>query len=141
MRKATDEQEPTDDDIWLEETQPADLEGGFDEPEAVAEYVEELNELLYESEISDPDLSRRLRVDEFIASINGATLEERTQIVGLLNGLSPKRLGSWLSWMRGQHWTGSSLLLFLEFRFNYWEENEEWWESVVWHSWIGHWWV
>ena len=139
----------TDDDIWLLDARDGEL--GFDdgyfseveleEPEPVAEYDNDLGETLYESTGTGEVLARNLKIDEFVAYIGDANSDQRSQCAELLSELRPARLRYWLTWLHRQVWTGSSLLLLLEFRIRYWEENEEWWELNVWREWTGHWWA
>ena len=112
----------------------------WDEPEPLAEYDNELSEVLH---IYDniPDIYRNIKVNEFVAGISPSTNGQRAQISQLLEYLSTVRLRRWLPWLREQNWTGHSLFLFLDFRLNHWEENPEWWEYTFWHSRVGHWWA
>ena len=143
----TDE-EPTVEEIQLIEigNTPLDEDShdeeslGFDEPEPVVEYNSELSEPLHELHDSTEDLPKRLKVNDFIGSLEVATEMERTQIAELLEDLSNARLRWWLPWMRKQHWTGSILLLFLDFRLNCWEETPQWWESNFWYRSLDSWW-
>ncbi len=118
-----------------------DLSGTeWDEPEPLAEYDSDLSGTLHISE-DVSGIYRNIKIDEFVASISPITDAQRVQISQLLGGMSAGRLRSWLPWLWDQDWTGHSLLLFLEFRINYWEETPEWWEYTFWHSSQGHWWT
>ena len=143
------EEDPFDEDILLLEAgvpAPDDEfdyldEFEIDEPEAIAEFDSDLREVLYEGSDSNGELSRSLKIDEFIANVEGATSDEKSLCADLLGEFSRGRLRYWLNWLRRQFWTGKSLLQFLEFRINHWEENQDWWEYVFWHERMGHWWV
>lgn len=118
-----------------------DLEFDLDEPEPFAVYNSELSESLYVADTDDGNTTQQLIINEFIAGFEDATQAEQTQIDELLENLSRSRLRRLLSWMKEQDWTGSSLLLFLEFRLEHWEENQHWWDYTFWNSQIGHWWT
>lgn len=141
--------EPADQDIWLladGDSEPNFEDDYFDqvefeEPEPVAEYDSDLGESLYEPTGAVGELGRTLKIDEFIAEIGEANSDQKSQCAELLGELSAARLRYWLTWLRRQVWTGSSLLLFIDFRINCWEENAEWWELNVWREWTGHWWT
>ena len=141
--------EPTDEDVWLFDAENGELEfepGYFsevelEEPEPIAEYDSDLGEPLYESAGTSEDLAKTLRIDEFIADIGDADWQQMSYCAEMLGALSAARLRHWLKWLRRQIWTGDSLLLFLDFRLNCWEENDEWWELNVWREWTGHWWT
>lgn len=133
----------TSGDEWfrLIETDSIIGEGDFDEPEASAEFDGNRREELFGSIDLTSDLSRSIRISEFISGIRETTTEVGRQIAELLRDLSARRLQSWLPWLRSQLWTGESLLLFLEFRLNYWEATYEWWDSVFWHRGLRCWWT
>ena len=145
----TAEEGPADEDIWRMESEdgpPVDESdysnnSMYDEPEPLAEYASGLRERLYAPDGDISELSQKIRIDEFIASIDDATEIHQSQIAELLRDCSAARLRRWLPWLRDQYWTGHSLLLFLEFRLNHWQENPQWWESSFWSSWLGHWWA
>ncbi len=108
-----------------------------DEPEPLAEYDSELSEPLYE--ISDDgidDRARELRIDQLVAFVYDASHEQRTQIAEMLRKFSNAKLRNWLMWLRNKEWTGNSLLLFLGF-FNQWYENSQWWEYWYWDRRLG----
>ena len=103
-------------------------------PEPVAEYDGYLSENLNVADYELADVTRRLKIDEFVASVALADSALRARIAEILIGISPRRIGRWLDWLQGRSWSGHSLLLFLEFRFIYWEETPEWWESGFWNK-------
>ena len=116
-------------------------EEDYDEPEARAEFDSNRREELYVGIDLTSDLSRSIKINEFISGIQETNAEERRQITELLKDLSAKRLQIWLHWLRNQLWTGQTLLLFLEFRLNYWEANYEWWDCVFWNRGLRCWWT
>ena len=130
-------------DEWFGLIESDDVVGedDYDEPEASAEFDSNRREELYVGIDFTSDLSRSIRINEFISGIRETTAEERRQITELLRDLSARRLQSWLHWLRNQLWTGQTLLLFLEFRLNYWEANYEWWDCVFWHRGLRCWWT
>ncbi len=128
-----------EDDLFSEEPDE-DPFADFDEPEPLAEYDSELSETLYVPDAIDSYASQKLRIDEFISEAKGATEEEQAQIHMLMGSMSQARLRRMLSWLKERDWTANSLLLFLEFRLEYWEENQHWWEYTFWNSRLGHWW-
>ena len=113
----------------------------WDEPEPFAEYDSELSEDLYIPDNDVSDRSGKIKIDEFISGVPKLTHAQQEQVTELLETLSIGRLRSWLPWLREKDWTGHSLLLFLEFRLNQWEENPQWWESSFWNARIDHWWA
>ena len=139
---------PEEDEGVYSDENVEDLYGAFDsitgtewdEPEPVAEYDSELSEALHISE-DVPGIYRNLKINEFVARISPSTDRQRVQISQLLEDLSAGRLRRWLPWLCEQNWSGHSLILFLDFRLNFWEENPEWWEYTFWHSRSGHWWA
>ncbi len=131
--------ELVDDDEPFSEEPDEDLFADFDEPEPLAEYDSELSETLYVPDAIDGYASQKLRIDEFISEAKGATEEEQAQIHMLMDSMGRARLRILLSWFKKQDWTANSLLLFLEFRLEHWEENQHWWEYAFWNSHIGHW--
>lgn len=112
----------------------------YDDPEPFAEYDGDLGVPLYDEDAIDID-HLSLRCDEFISGVRDLTEPQRTQISELLGDLGSSRLRRWLPWMIRQDWTGQTLLLFLEFRINHWEENPQWWEVSFRHSHLGQWWA
>ena len=118
-----------------------DLFLDIDEPEPFAVYDSELGESLYVPDAHDGDTSLQLITDKFISRIEDVTETEQTKIGSLLESLSRARLRRLLSWLREQDWTDNSVLLFLEFRLEHWEENQHWWDYTFWNSRIGHWWT
>ena len=140
---------PADQDMWLLEAGDSEPnfeddyfdQVEFEEPEPVAEYDSDLGESLYEPTGAVEELARTLKIDEFMAEIGEANSDQKSQCAELLGELSAARLRYWLTWLRRQVWTGTSLLLFIDFRINCWEENAEWWELNVWREWTGHWWT
>ena len=147
LKKISDDkayQEPTDSDIWDIENNHSneDFEYSYDlydEPEPLAEYDEDLSEPVYVSDVDEVDF-RAVRIDKFIANVDEISSEQRTKIEELLGDLSQSRLGRWLPWLQRHSWTGHSLLLFLEFRFDYWEQTSQWWECSFWSWRISRWW-
>ena len=118
-----------------------DLFADIDEPEPYAIYDGELSESLHVPDADDGDTSQQLSVNQFISEIADATQAEQAQISELLENMSRARLRRMLSWLKEQDWTGNTLLLFLEFRLEHWEENQHWWDYTFWNSQIGHWWT
>ena len=112
----------------------------LDEPEPLAEYDSDLSEKLHIFE-DVSGIYRNIKIDEFVAGISSSTDTQRAHISQLLEGMSAGRLRSWLPWLWDQDWTGHSLLLFLDFRINYWEKTPEWWEYTFGRSSQGHWWT
>ena len=109
-----------------------DTQSIWDEPEPVAEYDDDLSESLNIVDYELADVTRRLKIDELIVSVAPADDAQRTRMAEILEGISPSRIGRWLDWLHVKSWTGHSLLLFLEFRINHWEETPEWWEATYW---------
>lgn len=81
--------------------------------------------------LSDAEFSRRLRIDEFVASVPRISETQTVRATELLNILNPRRLKRWLPWLRQKQWTGQSLALFIDFRLNRWEKTQEWWEGSI----------
>ena len=106
------------------------------EPEPIAEYDSELGQPLYGLDDDITDLSRKIKISEWVASIGHTTATLFQEIVRLLEGFSIAHLRSWLPWLRKQDWTGQSLLLFLKFHL-YWEANPHWWEASFWDRRLG----
>ena len=122
------------DDLYLDEHDGLDDHiSNLDEPEPQAEYDSDLSQTLYESDPNIPNLTLRLRVDEFIASIEYTTDSHRDEIIEALNELSGRRLSHFLRWTKQKQWTGHSLLLFIKFRA-VWDDNPDWWEYIVWNA-------
>ena len=111
-----------------------DVEGDFsflDEPVPWANYDSRLGTSLYETDEDLANLPWEIRVDEWVASISETNDAQRQEITDLLLGFSKPFLRSLLPWLRGQQWSGQSILLFLQFRA-YWDENPELWEASFW---------
>ncbi len=106
----------------------------FDEPEPLEVFDPDSRESLYVPDFNGTSLSRDLKIDELVASINDASDAQRRQIAEMLTGLSVGRLRTWSAWMREKAWTGYSLLMFLDFRVNYWESSPQYWESAYWYT-------
>ena len=110
----------------------------WDEPEPLEEFDGELSELMYALDDDVTSISRKLRIGEFVASINSATDVQRLRIIQLLENFTNTRLRRWLPWLRSKEWTGHSLILLLEFQ-DIWDRNKEWWEADYWDERIGSW--
>ena len=110
----------------------------WDEPEPLEEYDGELSELMYALDDDVTGISRKLRIGEFVASMNHATNAHRLRITQLLENFTNARLRRWLPWLRNKEWTGHTLILFLEFR-NVWDSSTEWWEADYWDARMGSW--
>ena len=110
----------------------------LDEPEPSAEYDSELGQPLYELDYDILDLHRTVTVNEWVASIDEISDAELEEITALLLEFSQSRLRRWLPWLREKQWTGQSLLLFLQFRA-YWDENENLWECLQWSPGLKFW--
>ena len=116
-----------------------EVDGSFlDEPPPVAEYDGELRQLLYESDSYILDLHGEVQVDQWVASIEVISDAEAREIAELLRDFSKHRLRRWLPWLRGQQWSGQSLLLFLQFRA-YWDDHCELWECLRWAPGLKFW--
>lgn len=114
-------------------------DGSFlDEPLPWANYDSELGQSLYEPNEDLAGLPRAIKVDEWVASIGETNDAQREELTDLLRGFSASFLRSWLPWLRGQQWTGRSVLLFLQFRAH-WDETPEFWEASFWDSRISCW--
>ncbi len=104
----------------------------------LAEYDGELGQPLYELDYDIPDLPGAVQVDQWVASIDEISDAEARETAELLRDFSRQRLRRWLPWLRGQQWSGQSLLRFLQFRA-YWDENPELWEASFWDARIRCW--
>ena len=116
-----------------------DESGDWDEPDYFAEVDSDLHAPLYVVDQSITELSRGLRIDQFVSALI-LPQEDREQVIALLEELSLRRLQSWLPWLSEHEWTGHSFLLFLKFR-KLWESEtrSDWWESCYWHTYAGCW--
>ena len=120
---------------------PSDVEvnnSSLDEPDPQAEYDSELGRPLYEPAHDISNLSRAVKVNQWVASIDEASDAQLQEITKLLMGFSEAVLRSWLRWLREHEWTGHSLLLFFQFR-TFWNETPKWWEAAFWDSRFGCW--
>ena len=137
------DQEPSDSDIWnLEYTHSNEdfkVDDEYDEPEPLAEYDEDLSEPVYVSDADDADIRIAVRIDEFIASVDAVSGEQRNRIAELLDDLGPTQLRHWLQWLDRYSWTADNLILFLEFR-SIWEGSSNLWEYRFWWARYGDWW-
>ena len=118
-----------------------DVEGDvsfLDEPVPWANYDSRLGTSLYETDEDLANLPWEIRVSEWVASISETNVAQRQEITDLLLGFSRPFLRSLLPWLRGQQWSGQSVLLFLQFRA-YWDENPELWEASFWDQRLGCW--
>lgn len=116
-----------------------EVDGSFlDEPPPVAEYDGELRQLLYEPDSYIQDLHVEVQIDQWVASIEVISDAEAREIAELLRDFSKHRLRRWLPWLRGQQWSGRSLLRFLQFRA-YWDDNCELWECLRWAPGLKFW--
>ena len=108
----------------------------LEEPDPKAIYDPELSEPLYVPEVRVPNFSERLRISEFVDSVDKVTEEQRAEIIEVLNTFSTTRRRNWVPWLKRQVWTGESLLLLLKFRIYHWEQedNEHYWRRVVWST-------
>ena len=114
----------------LDDTENIDA-SAFEEPEPEAEGKSDLRQSLFDQYDRDLNISQKIKVNEFIATLEAAEEEPASHIVELLEGLGNAKLMRWLPWLRHQAWTGASLLLFLEFRI-IWEHTLQWWETSFW---------
>ena len=103
----------------------------FEEPEPDTEGKSELRQSLYDQFDRDLNISQRIKINEFIATLEAAEEDQVSHIVESLEVLGNAKLMRWLPWLRDQAWTGSSLSLFLEFRV-IWESTPQWWETSFW---------
>ena len=111
----------------------------WDEPEPLVEYDDELHQPLYVlDEHDDDELGIDLRIDQWVARIDSASITQRYAIKEILREFGNSRLHRWLLWLDKQPWTGESLLLFLRFRV-YWEASPHLWESSYWDWLAGCW--
>ena len=104
----------------------------------LVDYQADLREAIYELNGSPQDLVQSIRIDEFISRLKDVSVSQGQEISDLLSNLSQPRLSRWLPWLRSHEWTGSTLLLFLQFRA-YWDENCELWASLRWSPVANHW--
>ena len=119
-------------------TDPNNDDSYLDEPLPFAEYDSELGQPLYEVYDDDPNLYRKITINEFLSGIDVLGHSQSEEITDLLLRLSTPRFRSWLPWMRQQQWTGHFLLLFLQFR-DFWDQNSELWECLRWSSGLKFW--
>ena len=116
-----------------------DLPGSrWDEPEPQEEYDGELSELMYALDEDVTGISRKLKIGEFVSSINQVSTDQHLRVAQLLENFTNARLRSWLPWLRNKKWTGHSLVLFLEFH-DVWDSNRKWWEAAYWDARVGSW--
>ena len=115
------------------------LNGSYvDEPVPLAEYHSELAQPLHEMDHEIPNLSRAINVNQWVTAIKEISDSQLEEITELLLDFSQSRLRRWLPWLRGQLWTGQTLLLFLQVRA-FWDDNPELWEASFWDSRFGCW--
>ena len=111
------------------------------EPEATAEPVSTLGEPLYPPDYGITDVSRELKIGEFLALVSPCAKEQFDRCHELLSECGLGRLRRLIPWLRRHTWCGEKLQLLLEFR-DYWESksNASWWEIFYWdyfdQSWI-----
>ena len=103
----------------------------FEEPEPDTEGKSELRQSLYDQNYRDLNISQRIKINEFIATLEVTEEDQISDIVELLEGFGNAKLIRWLPWLRDQAWTVPSLLLFLGFRI-IWEHTLQWWETSFW---------
>ena len=123
-------QEVQPDDRWSDDTFEA---VDWAEPEPTVDASSELNEALYPPDLSITDITRDLKIGEFLAQVKPVTDAQRARCRALLSACGIGRLRRWIPWLRDRHWCGVRVLLFLEFR-RHWESsaNVRWWETFWW---------
>ncbi len=120
-------------DIPIISASPVYTEGLWDDPEPLAEYDPDLSDPLY-PEDDTTHLSHRLRIGEFISNVGKLSENQQESIMEFLEELTTTQLNNWLKWLNTKDWNGTSLLLFLEFRFEHWLETSPWWEYIFWST-------
>ena len=114
----------------VNDTQSIDV-SAFEEPEPDKEGKSNLRQSLYDQYDRYLNISQKIKINEFIATLEAVEEDQISHIVELLEGLGNAKLMRWLPWLRDQVWTGASLSLFLEFRV-IWESTPQWWETSFW---------
>ena len=89
---------------------PAPRDFQIDEPLNVVQgYDDQSRQKPFLPDEEDVDLTRQVRIVEFIASIEDVTQFQEERIVEILQGYSDGRLRNWLAWLSGKKWTGKPL--------------------------------
>ena len=113
---------------------PAPRDFQIDEPLNVVQgYDDQSRQKPFLPDEEDVDLTRQVRIVEFIASIEDVTQFQEERIVEILQGYSDGRLRNWLAWLSGKKWTGKPLQLYLEF-WEFWRANSDLWQILRWRS-------
>ena len=123
------------DDPWSEEDVPK-----WAEPDPTADASSDLNEELYPPDNTVTDLTRELKIGEFLTRVVPCTERQRMRCHELLSAATVGRLRRLIPWLRERAWCGAKLELYLEFR-TYWELpiNLRWWETFHWNYREGAW--
>lgn len=103
------------------------------EPDPTEDAFSGLGESLYPPDDSITNISRELKIGEFLALVVPCTKEQRARCYELLSACGVGRLRHLIPWLRNHAWCGDKLQLFLEFR-GHWEvsSNVRWWEIFHW---------